>query len=297
MVAAGWGSVADPDRAILSTVPELPEVEAARATIARAGLGRTIADVDDHDSWECRPHRPGEIRDAMVGRRLAAAFRRGKSMWCTTTGVGRSRTPGPDLGIHLGMSGRIVVTDRSGSPTEGGDWLGSRYATVAEQPNRKPEWYRFTIVFADGGSLRLFDKRRLGRVRLDPDLTALGPDAELVGVAEFRERVGRGRGPIKARLLDQSVIAGVGNLLADETLWQARVSPRRPADQLSADELTALHRALRRATRAAIRGGGVHTGRVIGFRAAGAHCPRCGAVMRRGTVAGRTTWWCSVEQP
>ncbi|MBA8795554.1 formamidopyrimidine-DNA glycosylase [Friedmanniella endophytica] len=276
-------------------MPELPEVELARATVDQHALNRKIADVDDHDEWECRPHHPGDLRTALVGRRLTAARRRGKSMWCETSGTGRSRTPGPLLGLHLGMSGRIIVTDRRGKPSEGGDRLG-RFATAVEQIERKPVWVRFTLVFEDGGKLMLFDKRRLGRVRLDPDLDALGPDAEEVGVAEFRERLSRGTAPVKARLLDQSVIAGVGNLLADETLWRARISPQRRVDTLDRDDLTTLHKALHRATKAAIRHGGVHTGEVIGFRRAGAHCPRCGAEMTRATVGGRTTWWCPQEQ-
>jgi formamidopyrimidine-DNA glycosylase len=277
-------------------MPELPEVELARATIERAALRRRIADVDDHDTYECRPHAPGEIRAALVGRSLTGAFRRGKTLWCETSGTGRRRTPGPVLGLHLGMAGRIVVSDAEGRSTEGGDWLGGRYGSAAEQEDRKPEWDRFTVRFEDGGSLRLFDKRRLGRVRLDPDLDALGPDAGEIGVAAFRERVGRGTTAVKARLLDQSVLAGVGNLLADETLWQAGIDPRRRVDRLGPEDLTGLHRALRSATRAAIRNGGVHTGEVIGARRAGEHCPRCGAEMQRATVGGRTTWFCPVEQ-
>jgi len=266
----------------------------ARATIERAALGRRIADVDDADTWECRPHSPGEIHDALVGRRLTGAFRRGKTMWCETSGVGRGRGPGPVLGLHLGMSGRIVVSGRKGE-TEGGDRLTGE-GTASEQSARRPEWDRFTIVFDDGGALRLFDKRRLGRVRLGPDLDDLGPDAAEVGVGEFRERVGRGRTAVKARLLDQSVLAGVGNLLADEALWQARLDPRRTVDTLSPDELTDLHRALKRATRSAIRQGGVHTGAVVEHRHGGGHCPRCGTAMRRATVGGRTTWFCPEEQ-
>jgi formamidopyrimidine-DNA glycosylase len=278
-------------------VPELPEVESARAVIEQAALGRKISDVDDTDSWVCRPHHPGEIREALVGRRLTAAHRRGKSMACDTSGVGRSRATGPQLGIHLGMSGRILIMDTDGASAEGGDYLGGRYTRAADEPNRKPVWDRFTIRFEDGGSLRLFDKRRLGRVRLDPDLDRLGPDAELITAKDFASRVGASAAPVKARLLDQSVVAGVGNLLADETLWQARISPRRPAQSLSPDELVLLRRALRKSTRAAIRNGGVHTGTIIEHRQAGRHCPRCGAEMTRATVGGRTTWWCPQEQP
>jgi formamidopyrimidine-DNA glycosylase len=282
-------------------VPELPEVESARATIERAGLGRTIVEVDDADTWECRPHLPGEIRDALLGRSLTGAFRRGKSMWCETSGVEGSlardfATPGPVLGLHLGMSGRVLVTDAQGALTEGGDWLGGRYGQGGEQADRKAVWDRFTLTFADGGTLRLFDKRRLGRVRLDPDLTALGPDAQHVSAEELSSRMRRGRAPVKARLLDQSVVAGVGNLLADETLWQARLSPRRPVDELTDGELLTLHDALHEATRAAIEHGGVHTGEVIAFRAPGRHCPRCGTEMVQATVGGRTTWWCPAEQ-
>ena len=271
-------------------MPELPEVESARATIERAALDRTIADVDDTDTWECRPHAPGEIRAALVGRPLTAACRQGKSMWCETSGG-----TGPVLGLHLGMSGRILVTDGAGAVVEGGDRLGGA-GTAAEQADRTPVWSRFTITFADGGTLRLFDKRRLGRVRLDPDLAALGPDAERITPAAFRDRVGRGTAPVKARLLDQSVLAGVGNLLADETLWQAHLDPRRRVDTLRADDLTALHHALRKATKAAIRHGGVHTGTVIAHRRPDGHCPRCGAAMERAEVGGRTTWFCPKEQ-
>jgi formamidopyrimidine-DNA glycosylase len=272
-------------------VPELPEVESARATIERAALDRAIADVDDRDTWECRPHAPGDIRAALVGRRLTAACRQGKALWCETSGV--DEVAGPVLGLHLGMSGRILVTDSARALTEGGDPVAGN---VAEQADRHPEWSRFTITFADGGTLRLFDKRRLGRVRLDPDLSTLGPDAERIGVAAFRDRVRRGTAPVKARLLDQSVLAGVGNLLADETLWRARLDPRRRVDTLGDDELATLHRALRRATRAAIRNGGVHTGAVVPHRHVDGHCPRCGAVMERATVGGRTTWFCPREQ-
>ena len=275
-------------------VPELPEVESARVTIERAALGRPITDVDDTDTWECRPHAPGEIRAALVGHSLTEACRQGKSLWCRTDG-------GPVLGLHLGMSGRIIVTDGNGGVDEGGDLLrgaGSIYARsgAVEQADRNPVWSRFTIVFADGGTLRLFDKRRLGRVRLDPDLTALGPDAERITPAVFRERVRRGTAPVKARLLDQSVLAGVGNLLVDETLWQARIDPRRRVDTLTDDDLTRLHRALRAATKAALRDGGVHTGVVIPHRRPGGHCPRCGAEMQRAEVGGRTTWFCPKEQ-
>ena len=177
-------------------MPELPEVESARQVIERAGLDRRIVAVDDSDSYECRPHAPGEIAEALVDRRLRAVHRRGKLMWCETTGR-RSR---------------------------------------------------------------------------------------------------QGDGPLKARLLDQSVLAGVGNLLADEVLWQAGLDPRRPSGELSTEELEDLRRRLRSSIRRAIRLGGVHTGEVVPHRGHGGHCPRCGAEMARATVGSRTTWFCPVEQ-
>jgi formamidopyrimidine-DNA glycosylase len=269
-------------------VPELPEVESARKVIEEGGLQRTISDVDDHDTYECRPHAPGDLRKALLGRTLTAAHRRGKTMWCDTSGHG------PALGIHLGMSGRIFISPPGGGGDllVGGDYAGPRPSTTPV----KEEWYRFTIDFEDGGQLRLFDKRRLGRVRLDPDLNALGPDAEEIGREEFRERVGRGSAPLKARLLDQSVLAGIGNLLADEVLWRSRISPRKPAGELTTQELDELRRELRAAIRHAVKNGGVHTGEVVPHRANGGHCPRCGADMVRATVGGRTTWWCPAEQ-
>jgi len=267
-------------------VPELPEVENARQVVEKA-LDRTISGVDDTDEYVCRPHHPGEIDQALKGGRLVAAHRRGKTMWCET--VTADGDEGPHLGIHLGMGGRLIVTDAAGE-------RGGGEPVRPDRTPRKAEWDRFTILFADGGRLRLFDKRRLGRVRLDPDLDALGPDAEMISRTDFRTRVGRGRSAVKARLLDQSVLAGVGNLLADETLWQAALSPSAPADELSERTLDGLYDALEQSLKAAIANGGVHTGEVIEHRHAGGRCPRCGAAMVHGTVGGRSTWWCSAEQ-
>src|SRR4051794_22458738 len=201
-------------------MPELPEAESARALIEDRGLGREIVEVDDSDSYVCRPHGPGELGDALIGHRLISAHRQGKALWAETDG------DGPVLGLHLGMAGRIVIDDEA---------AGDYWANGSTK--HLPVWDRFTLRFADGGSLALRDKRRLGRAVLDPDLTRLGPDAATVDRDTFRARVGRGEGPLKARIMDQSVISGVGNLLADEALWRAHLDPRRPAGGLDADEL------------------------------------------------------------
>jgi len=250
-------------------VPELPEVERARAAIEDGALRRRIAAVDDADSYVCRPHSPGEIAAALEGRQLTVAHRRGKTMWVETD------DGGPDLGLHLGMAGRIVI-DQHPAPNH---------------------WDRFALEFEDGGRMALRDKRRLSRARLDPDLADLGPDAAEVSRAHFRRRVGRGSAPIKARLLDQAVLAGVGNLLADETLWRAGLDPRRASGELDLEELDGLRRTLRAATRDAIRHGGVHTGRLVRERGRGGRCPACGSALERATVGGRTTFWCPRHQP
>ena len=270
-------------------------METARKVIAERALHRTIVAVDDTDSYVCRPHAPGQIRDALLGRQLIAAHRRGKTMWCETSGLDGSAEHGsaehgPDLGLHLGMAGRIVV-ETPGLETA---WGGEPFRRDA-QPARA-QWDRFRLDFADGGSLVLFDKRRLSRVRLNPGLAALGPDAGTVTEAEFRDLVRRGTVAVKARLLDQSKIAGVGNLLADEALWQARISPQAPAGSLSRPAVNRLYQSLQAALASAEANGGVHTGEVIAARRRGGVCPRCGAPMRQGVVGGRTTWWCSREQ-
>ena len=100
-------------------MPELPEVETARSLIAGQALHRRIVGVDDADTFVCRPHTPGQLRDALTGRTLTSAQRRGKTMWCETSGLDGSAEPGPELGIHLGMGGRIIVT-AGGQASEGG---------------------------------------------------------------------------------------------------------------------------------------------------------------------------------
>jgi formamidopyrimidine-DNA glycosylase len=242
-------------------MPELPEAERARQQLERA-LDREIVAVDDRDTYVSRPHAPGEIAQALIGRKLTKANRRGKFLWAETDG-------GPELGLHLGMAGRLVV----------------------DEPPHTP-WDRFALEFADGGRLALRDKRRLGRAIIEPDFDHVGPDAATVSRTAFRKRVGRGTIPIKARLLDQKSIAGVGNLLADEALWRAKLHPRTPAGELTTDELDLLRRHTRAAIRDAIAKGGVHTGKFMPYRKPGAQCPRCGTRVERATIGGRTTFWC-----
>jgi formamidopyrimidine-DNA glycosylase len=248
-------------------VPELPDVELARRAIEERALGRRIASVEDSDTWVSRPHATGEIAAALTGARLTAAHRHGKAMWIETD-------KGPVLGLHLGMTGAIRVD---------------------EDPDPRG-WDRFALEFEDGGRLALRDMRRLGRAVLEPDLSHLGPDAGEVARDEFRERVGRGTSPIKARLMDQIVIAGVGNLMADEILWRARVSPRAPAGELTDDQLDELRRATRAVIRLGIREGHAGVGDLNPHRVVGGACPRCGSTLEYDRVGGRSTFWCPREQ-
>lgn len=214
-----------------NSVPELPEAEYARQMLASA-VGRRIVGVDDNDSYVCRPHPPGEIADVVVGQRVTSARRQGKFLWLETEA-------GPVLGLHLGMAGEVL-----------------------RDPARASRWDRFALELDDGHRLVLRDKRRLGRAVLDPDHSRLGPDAAEITRELFRLRVGAGRAPLKARLLDQTALAGVGNLLADEALWLARLAPSRPVGDLSPEELDRLRRSPSRSDPIRGRQGGRAHGKV-----------------------------------
>jgi formamidopyrimidine-DNA glycosylase len=246
-------------------MPELPEAESARQTLESV-LGRRIAEVDDADTYVCRPHTPGQIADALVGHTFVTANRRGKSLWLETE-------DGPAMALHLGMTGRIVL-----------------------DPEEHTRWDRFTVRFQDGGGFALRDKRRLGRAFLNPTLARVGPDAAEVTRDDFRRLIGAGRAPVKARLMDQRAISGVGNLLADQALWQARLAPTRRTNTLSEEELDRLRREVRSAIRSAIRKGGAHTGAFIAQRRQDGLCPRDGHPLDRTRIGGRTTYWCPACQ-
>jgi formamidopyrimidine-DNA glycosylase len=188
------------------------------------------------------------------------------------------------------MSGKIVIADIDGTEVDGGDYWEGR---------RKPgdyRWARFTATFEDGGRLMLVDPRRLGRIRLNPPVERLGPDAERITTAQFRAALAGTTAPVKARMMDQERIAGIGNLLADEILWRARVHPARVTSDLAPQEQSRLLRASHGAIKAALRDGGVHTLPIVPYRRRGGTCPRDHAPMSTGKVGGRTSWWCSAEQ-
>ena len=270
-------------------MPELPEVENYRVLAERAALLRRIRTVDAPDAWYLkRGLVAAAARSALEGRQLVSARRRGKLLLLDAA-LPDSGQPDeePDvvLGLHFGMSGRLIVDGRAGV-----DRL--LYASPAEATRHD----RFTLRFADGGWLAMRDVRRLGAVELDPDEERLGPDALAATLADVRTALGGSTVALKARLLDQSRLAGVGNLIADEVLWRAGLAPGRPCSSLTANEVRRLHRHLRRGLEILIERGGSHTGDLQLERRPGGVCPRDHAELSRAVVGGRTTWWCPRHQ-
>jgi formamidopyrimidine-DNA glycosylase len=216
-------------------MPELPEVEVGRIIARRVAAGRLITHVrcaDDPLVFEGVA--PARLRRALLGRRVQAVRRHGKHLWFEL-----DRRPWPSL--HFGMTGgfhtpegRGVKLISSGDRDPDGAW--------------PPRFSKLHLVFEDGGELVFADARRLGRVRLrhdprgEPPISLLGFDAlhEIPTLARFREMLGARAAPLKALLLDQSFAAGVGNWIADEVLYQARLDPRRAARSLSREEATRL---------------------------------------------------------
>ena len=269
-------------------MPELPEVEAYRRLAEAAALGRRITAVDAPDPWFLKGGVDApDLEAALLGRRLVAARRRGKLLLLDTD-------HGRTLGLRFGMTGRLVV-----------DGLAGVDRLLYTSSRDAPEWDRFSLRLGStgrqrrasgAGRLRVNDPRRLGGVVLDPDEEALGPDARAATPRQLAAALAGSSAPLKARLLDQARLAGVGNLMADEVLWRAGLAPTRPAASLEPAELRRLHRQLRRTVDLLIERGGSHLGDLTPHRLPGGTCPRDGTALQRATVGGRTTWWCPRHQ-
>ena len=259
-------------------MPEILEVEAARKVLDARALDREIAKVHAPDTWFMkRGTTAAALRHALVGNAFTAARRRGKQIVLDT------RDPDVRVGVHLGMSGRVLVDDE-----EAGDPL------VYASNRRMPRWHRFGVRFADGGDFMVRDPRRLGAVELDPDESRLGPDAMTLSLAELDRALDLRTAPVKAVLMDQHRVAGLGNLLTDEVLWRAGVDPARSASTVDTDERRVLHKTIRTTLRTLDRRGGSHTGDMP--RTLDRPCPRDGSMLRRAKVGGRTTYWCPLHQ-
>ncbi len=265
-------------------MPELPEVEGYRALAERSALGRLITVIDAPDAWYLkRGLVAGAAQAALEGREFMAARRRGKLLLLDAGVAGEE--PDVVLGLHFGMSGRLIVDGRASE-----DRL--LYGPAGEDVR----YDRFTVRFEDGGWLAMRDVRRLGAVELDPDENRLGPDALTVTASDLRRALADSTVALKARLMDQSRLAGVGNLIADEVLWRAGLAPGRPSNSLTANELRRLHHHLSAGLSEMIRRGGSHMGDLQRERRAGGLCPRDHAELSRAIVGGRTTWWCPRHQ-
>ena len=261
-------------------MPELDEVEKYRRLAEEAALGREIVRVYAPDDWYLKGGLTSRAaRAALKGRSFTGARRIGKQLLLDTS------DGGPVLGLHAGMAGRLLVDGRAAITDL---WWASN--------EELEKWDRFAVVFADGGDLRMRDSRRLGGVTLDPPEERLGPDALTVTLGGLRRALDRSTAPLKARLMDQRRLAGVGNLAADEALWRAGLDPRREAGSLSDAELRRLQRHLRRTMEDLLNRGGSHTGDLMPERAADGICPKDGAPLVRDRVGGRTTWWCPHHQ-
>jgi formamidopyrimidine-DNA glycosylase len=259
-------------------MPEILEVEAARQVLEDCALDREITRVYAPDTWFMkRGTTAAALRHALIGSEFTRARRIGKQIVLDTA------DPEVRVGAHLGMSGRVIVDG-----VEAGDPL------VYASNRAVAKWNRFGVYFADGGSFMLRDPRRLGAVELDPDESRLGPDAFTLTRAQLDHALGVRTAPVKAVLMDQARIAGLGNLLVDEVLWRASIDPARAAGTIDADERRVLHRSIRTTLRVLGRRGGSHTGDMP--RDVDAPCPRDGGALLRRTIGGRTTYSCSVHQ-
>ncbi len=266
-------------------MPELPDVERFKRILDETALGETVACVTVTAPRLLGNLSPAAFSARLQGRRLVSSRRHGKHLL-----VGLD--DGGWLTFHFGMTGGLAPF---------------------EDPAEDPPYDRVRFDFASGRRLAYTNVRLLGRLGLaeDPDrflaAEGLGPDAldPAVDLEAFVARVLRGRRAVKAALMDQSALAGIGNIYADEILFQARLHPARRTDGLTPEEAEVLNRTLRRVLETAIaRGTGSETfldrlpaDYLLPRREKGGHCPRCGTALETAKVGGRTGYLCPRCQP
>lgn len=265
-------------------MPEILEVETYRQQAAEV-VGRTIVGVDAPDAWFVKGTEPADVVATVTGRRVLAARRRGKLLVLDLGDDGGADDDVVRLGLRFGMTGRLIV-----------DGAAAIDRLEYSSDRDDPAWDRFALHFGDGSELRLRDPRRLGGVSLEPDEDRLGPDALTMTRPELTRALGASAAPLKARLLDQSRVAGIGNLLADEILWRAGLDPTRPAGALHPDEVTSLCEAVHDVLVDLTHRGGSHTGDLRQAAALDGLCPRDGVPLVRRQVGGRTTVSCPSHQ-
>lgn len=256
-------------------MPELPEVEIYGRYFARHALRQRIARVRVLDERILGAVRKDVFSRMLRGHTFAGVRRHGKHLFADAGDVW--------LHLHFGMTGDLSY--------------------YRDDP---PSFARVVFDFDNGAHLAFEDMRLFGVVDTIPDPDtfihqhALGPDPLALTLAQFRAIVARRRGATKSLLMSQDVIAGIGNLYADETLFQAAISPRRPADRLSAAEVKTIFATMRKILTTTIerkdRGDDYPPRYLIHHREEGARCPRCGGTIARSIVFGRTTYFCARHQ-
>ena len=258
-------------------MPELPDVEGFRRVLAEHGQGHRVERVQVLDEGVLRDVSSRTLGRALKGRRFAEPGRLGK--WLI------ARTDGPTVLLHFGMTGNLA------------------WHPASEERHRHDR-----VVFQlDDGELRYRDMRKLQGLRLAHDdaevdrlLADEGPDALALRRREFTDLLDGSRRQLKALLMDQSAVAGLGNETVDEILWRARLHPSRRAGGLTAEETKELYSQLRKVLRDSVRAGHVPTGPswLNGVRdAEGAPCPRCGTPLSKQRRARRSTVLCPRCQP
>lgn len=280
-------------------MPELPEVETVARGLRATVLGRRILSVTLRKTDFIDD--PSLIERHLPGRRIDAVDRYGKFMLVRLSEAQGEKSANGDtaaaaLLVHLGMTGHIA-------------------STAAAQPLEKHTHAIFALD--DGRELRYTDARRFGRLAyfsaelLPAELEGFGAEPLLVTAEDFAERIGSRHSRIKALLLDQSVLRGVGNIYADESLWRAKIHPAKLGVNLSKKQLNELRRALQKILEKAIvmRGSsiadftdaegepGEYQQHHRAYGREGKKCYRCGTLIRRAIVAGRSSFFCPKCQP
>jgi formamidopyrimidine-DNA glycosylase len=256
-------------------VPELPDVEHFRRFLADHATGTQIDRVVTTDPQILRNTTAEALDEALRGHRIEDPARHGKWLLAWTTG--------PAVLIHFGMTGDLG------------------WASGPEGRHRHDR----VIFETDRGELRYRNMRKLGGVWLAHDrnevhqvLGGLGPDALDVSPRDLRRALDRRRGRVKAALMNQSVVAGVGNLAADEALWRARIHPQTRLEDLTTEQRRRLERAVRHVLRTWVdRFEDLPQRWLLPVRGPDGVCPRCRTPLARTVVGGRTTYFCPVCQP
>lgn len=294
-------------------MPELPEVETVRLGLNRYALQRTISDVV-FDWPKGFPNAPSDVERFLKGAHFVSIDRKGKVLIFELSS-------GYELVVHLKMTGQLVfVGNSTGAKKQ--ERFGAGHPNVSLVATLPDTSTRVHIIFSDGSRLFFNDQRKFGWMKLLPEGThktldffqKLGPEPlspECTGEV-FRQRFSQVKSRnIKAALLDQSIIAGVGNIYADESLWAAGIHPRTLAREIQPDQFDTLYHALKGVLELAIKKGGSTDKNYVNaegkrgsylsfanvFRREGQPCNTCGTIIEKIRVAGRGTHVCPRCQP